>query len=545
MSTRFRFTTLGLALWAGLSAAAETSAVGEPPKYVGPPSPLQAVTNRAFQGISSMAVTPGGRLWATWYAGVTPGEDHNNYVVLSTSGDNGKSWKEVLVVDPDADGPRRAFDPELWMAPNGKLRWSWSDRDRAGPRTDGLWMIELADPESEQSPRSQPACIAAGVMMCKPTVLSTGEWVMPVCTWFTEQSSKMVVSTDSGKTWSLRGGATLPKQDRLFDEHMFVERKDGSIWLLSRTRYGIGESVSTDRGKTWPDLQPSKLQHPSARFFIRRLSSGNLLLVKHGSLYKKTGRSHLMAYVSTDDGKTWGGGLLLDERSGVSYPDGQQTPDGLIRIIYDYSRTGTRHILMATFREEDVRAGKAATDSVQLRQIVSEASGGLEKKKAPPPPIRDNKDGEALRRTPLGALSMNGVKIRPFKVGEVLFTDRGYVIECCPAALQKASFLCTTIERTKEARCTRAGVVYFLTPAPDRNRDSQTEALLRQGFKKAALPEVPLFNPQSAANYCTLYQKNCDQDETIEFGKWAVPLMLPEPTHQGDGRQGKHHHSAD
>ena len=46
MSTRARFVTLGLALWAGLSVAAETPAFLEPPKYVGPPSPLQAVTNR-------------------------------------------------------------------------------------------------------------------------------------------------------------------------------------------------------------------------------------------------------------------------------------------------------------------------------------------------------------------------------------------------------------------------------------------------------------------------------------------------------------------
>ena len=58
------------------------------------------------------------------------------------------------------------------------------------------------------------------------------------------------------------------------------------------------------------------------------------------------------------------GGLLLDERSGVSYPDGQQTADGLIRIIYDYSRTGSRHILMATFREEDVAAGKLDPEGV-------------------------------------------------------------------------------------------------------------------------------------------------------------------------------------
>ena len=210
-----------------------------PPQYVGAATDSRAVTNRAFTGIPSMAVTPGGRLWATWYAGVTPGEDHNNYVVLSTSGDNGKTWKEVLVVDPDADGPRRTFDPELWMTPNGTLRWSWSDRDKGGSKTDGLWMIEASDPESEQASWSQPVRLTTGVMMCKPLVLTTGEWVLPVCTWFTEQSSKMFVSTDSGKTWTLRGGATLPKKDRLFDEHMFVERKDGSILLLSRSKYGI------------------------------------------------------------------------------------------------------------------------------------------------------------------------------------------------------------------------------------------------------------------------------------------------------------------
>lgn len=359
---------------------AETSPA-EPPQYVGPPSGLRAVTNRAFTGIPSMAVTPGGRLWATWYAGVTPDEDLNNYVVLSTSGDNGKTWTEVLVVDPDAEGPRRTFDPELWIAPDGKLRWSWTDRIGADITNDGLWMMEFSNPESAQSPRTPPARIATGVMMCKPLVLSTGEWVLPVATWRTEQSSKMIVSTDNGKSWSIRGGATMPKEARLFDEHMFVERKDGSLWLLTRTTYGIAESVSTDRGVTWPDLQPSKLQHPTARIFIQRLASGNLLLVKHGPLYQKTGRSHLTAYLSKDDGATWQGGLLLDERNGVSYPDGQQDKDGLIRIIYDFDRTGQRLILMASFREEDILAGRTDSPSVQLRNLVSKGSGGREKGK--------------------------------------------------------------------------------------------------------------------------------------------------------------------
>jgi len=164
---------------------------------------------------------------------------------------------------------------------------------------------------------------------------------------------------------------------------MFVERKDKSLWLLARTKYGIGESVSTDGGKTWPELKPSAIPHTSSRFFIRPLDSGNLLLVKHGPFDRKTGRSHLMAFISKDDGKTWSGGLMLDERVGVSYPDGQQTPDGLIRIIYDYSRTSERNILMATFREDDAAAGKVIGKDVRLRQRVSTASGGKQKKAAP------------------------------------------------------------------------------------------------------------------------------------------------------------------
>jgi predicted neuraminidase len=175
----------------------------------------------------------------------------------------------------------------------------------------------------------------------------------------------MVVSTDRGQTWAVRGGCHLPVKDREFDEHMFVERKDGSLWMLARTTYGIGESTSTDGGRTWPELKPSAIPHTSARFFVRRLSSGNLLLVKHGPIDKKTDRSQLKAFISKDDGQTWGGGLLLDERAGVSYPDGQEGSDGLIRIIYDYSRTGDRTILMAAFREEDAAAGTAVSGAAE------------------------------------------------------------------------------------------------------------------------------------------------------------------------------------
>jgi len=342
-----------------------------PPAYVGSPKlPEHAREKRAFQGIPSMAVSPKGRLWANWYGGITPSEDHNNYVVVATSGPEGKSWREVLVIDPDGGGPVRAFDPELWVAPTGRLYVFWAQSNKHEGSVAGVWCVHTDNPEEEQPHWSAPRRLTDGIMMCKPVVLSTGEWVLPASTWrMTDSSARMIVSTDQGATWTLRGACNVPKVVRAYDEHIIIERKDKSLWLLARTKYGIGESVSTDRGKTWPDLKPSGIAHPSARFFVRRLNSGNLLLVKHGPLDKPSGRSHLTAYVSEDDGKTWSGGLLLDERKGVSYPDGQQTPDGRIRIIYDFSRRDTRHILMATFREEDVAAGKPISDAVQLRQL--------------------------------------------------------------------------------------------------------------------------------------------------------------------------------
>ena len=73
------------------------------------------LTGRKFQGIPSLAISPEGRFWTTWYAGITPGEDHNNYVVIATSGDSGKTWTENLIIDPDAGvypmvGPGLGYD---------------------------------------------------------------------------------------------------------------------------------------------------------------------------------------------------------------------------------------------------------------------------------------------------------------------------------------------------------------------------------------------------------------------------------------------------
>ena len=115
----------------------------------------------------------------------------------------------------------------------------------------------------------------------------------------------------------------------------------------------------------------------SKRFYVRRLRSGALLLVRNNA---PTGsaRSHLTAFVSDDDGLTWLGGLLLDERES-SYPDGTEGPDGQLYVIYDQQRytlnragmRGTGSVLLAKFTEADVRAGRPIHTDTKLKAVVS------------------------------------------------------------------------------------------------------------------------------------------------------------------------------
>jgi hypothetical protein len=355
--------------------AIEPSLAMTPAQVIPNPPPMYSSSTRRFQGISSMAVAPGGRLWTVWYGGVGPTEDQFNYVIAATSSDGGTTWSdEKLVIDPDGVGTVRAFDPQAWVDPNGTLWVIWAQSIGHDSSIAGTWAITTDQPGVENPVWSDPVRLTDGIMMGKPIVLTTGEWVLPAAIWGTDNSCRMVVSLDQGVSWQLRGAANVPSEYRSADEHMLVERLDGSLLMWIRTKYGIGESTSEDRGATWSAVVPSDVQHPVARFFIWRLASGNLLLVKHGGIDELTGRTDLTAFISKDDGETWEGGLLLDDRSAISYPDGMQDADGTIYITYDRARTTECEILMARFTEAEVESGTLADSASALRLLVNKAT---------------------------------------------------------------------------------------------------------------------------------------------------------------------------
>ena len=486
------------------------------------------LAKRTWQGIPGLECTAKGRVYATWFTGGPKEPSPDNTVILSRSDDGGKTFTPPeAMAFPLSDGTR-TFDPTLWIDPKGRLWYIFNRGNKDIPKHD-VWARICEDPDATPPVFGAEFRVGYDVpftfRMNKVTVLTSGEWLMPVtlaekpvpawCTGYNDQQTPTLhgvgISTDEGRTWKLHGAV---KSRPWALENMITELKDGRLWMLIRTSGGaLWESHSSDKGRTWTEGVASAIKSPGSRFFIRRLASGNLLLVNH---HKFTGRSHLTAQLSTDDGATWNDGLLLDERSNVSYPDGVQDKNGLIWITYDRDRNGTGDILLAKFQEEDVAAGKNISGAVSLKQVISK----LDKSKL-------GSDGKPLRNAQPGTLVSAEATTQPLLSGAKLFGDRAYLAAELPDALKNAHFLQVTMDGRKTIKCERAGTVFFLTPVLERNSDTAAQPLMDQGFEKVALPEIPLLGPGKTDGFCTLFQKDCAAGETIHIGKWAVPVFLP------------------
>lgn len=391
---------------------------------------------RTWQGIPGLEQTPKGRLFVSWFSGGTKEPAPENTVYLSYSDDQGKTFTEPMPLA----GPRggdRAFDPTLWRDPGGKL-WYIFNRGNKDLAEHGVYARTCDDPDGKTPVWSEEFRVGydeapLSFRINKPTVLSTGEWIMPVThasepthDWFAgpRQLQGVGLSTDQGKTWTLHGALNAPNWAL---ENMIVELRDGRLWMLIRTGSGVlWESYSADRGRTWSEATASTIANPGSRFFIRRLASGNLLLVNH---YKFKGRSHITARLSTDDGRTWNEGLLLDERVGVSYPDGIQATDGLIRIVYDRDRQGAGEILLATFRERDVIAGRNVSGDVRLKQVISKLDKPLANAEGRKLLLPGWDPKRAADKVMSGLIRVTGPGVKGAHDADVvLVDDRAYVI---------------------------------------------------------------------------------------------------------------------
>ena len=353
-----------------------------PPKLNTSPLPEYDYDKLDYGMTIGIERTPGGRLWACWVAGGDSPEG------VLRAGHQRRRWRELVAT---ATGGRCAFRQDL---PRDRERAGRQSVDRsAGPTVADLRPVDghvrrpgrrvgrrlresrrrgarrgrrrVASGTASRS-TSRP-CFPPASGCCRSRSISAAALVRSRAALPNSIPCAAQMSSSrrtKGQHWQRRGVATFPNPD--WHEHMIVERKDGTLWMLARTAKGIMQSTSTDGGKTWSEPVDSAIKHPNARFHVRRLASGRMLLVKHGRpIDSHEGRCKLTAWLSDDDGKTWQGGLVLDERKGISYPDGFQAPDGTIYISYDRNRATDGEILLARFTEDDILAGKLTGREVE------------------------------------------------------------------------------------------------------------------------------------------------------------------------------------
>ncbi|MBQ8836899.1 MAG: exo-alpha-sialidase [Clostridia bacterium] len=340
--------------------------------------------HRVWQGIPGIEHTKGGRTFVTFYSGGTT-ETFGNYVLLYKSDDE-KAYSD-LVAAVEKPGKFRCFDPVLWIDPLGRLWLVWNVMPG-----EEVWGIICDNPDADGLVWGEEFYIGRGVMMNKPTVLSSGEWLFSIAIWKKELHEKLRISgildtdvprayvyktSDNGKTFIKLGGADV--KERRFDEHMVIEISGGVLAMYIRTKYGIAVSYSYDRGVTWSQGDDSGFGGPCSRFYIGRLKSGRILLINHVNF---TGRNNLTALLSEDDGKTFPFSIMLDERKEVSYPDVTESDDGYVYITYDRERgygkksldevyKSAREILIAKITEEDIINGAITNENSYLKRIAS------------------------------------------------------------------------------------------------------------------------------------------------------------------------------
>ena len=335
-----------------------------------------------------IAQTPGGRIWLGWFAG---GDDERAVLLMAKSDDGGETFsKPQFIIDPghvDCGIHMSAVCENLWTAPDGRLFVFFYVSLSFYDGRAGVWFSVCDNPDSDDPVWSTPQRFGNGAALNKPTVLSDGTWLLGVSLWRRElikysmgavaerlypelddeRMANVYESKDQGRTWTKISG--VKSISPIHDEHMIVERSDGSLLMYLRDNCGMTQCESFDKGHSWTKPVYTPFGAASARFSFQRLKSGNLLLVRNNDPFIPNIRSHMTAFLSDDDGKTWKGGLVLDERNGVSYPDGYQTDDGRIYIQYDRLRH-QGEILLAVFREEDILAGKIVSPDSRLKHPI-------------------------------------------------------------------------------------------------------------------------------------------------------------------------------
>lgn len=318
---------------------------------------------RVWQGIPSIGIDRSGNFYAAWVTG-GKGEGNENYLTLSISKDNGRTWdsnKLIIYVRPEDS--TRVADPCFFNDKYGNLYMAWhkyvQKKDQLTKEWAVVWYSKLDLDENSTISFTPPRRIAEGSMLNKPFYSKISDEVLfPIARWYegnSELHQPFIYRASYGANnlinFSKIGAIPVRPDISGIHEHMIVQIADGSYFGMVRTFDGIYYSRSVD-GATWnmskkfTDLGATTV----ARFHLSRLQSGRLIFIYNNSL----NRSNLTICLSDDDGLTWPHKMILDGSNHVSYPDMIESDRGVLNIVYDFGRNTAGTIHFVQLEEESI-----------------------------------------------------------------------------------------------------------------------------------------------------------------------------------------------
>lgn len=366
---------------------------------------------RIFQGCPQIEISNGGRLWATWFGSNVQAErapfHDDQFSVISTSADGGKTWKEVFVFDPSELLGGGASDPMLWKDPSGKIRFiGLRNIDFKGQDefASSAWEFTMLDSENEHTAWSPPRLLGnKNMSVMKPLTFPDGTIMRSM------DDFKLVRDPDKVRIRFLKEDvdgkpifvSEFPADsDAGFAEQMPIIRKDGSLFTFYRAKQGQKFAESFDGGKTWTLGGYYPMQFSiNTKCILKTLPSGRVLLVANDVQLKekdgkrsyyytddsgmqrdlgknRTVRTRMTAYLSDDDGKSFPHRMLLCDDGQISYPSAALSEHRDIYIVYDQGRgvIGQHTIFLSKITEEDILAGKLIEEDSFLNSTVSRPS---------------------------------------------------------------------------------------------------------------------------------------------------------------------------
>lgn len=318
--------------------------------------------DRPMSHCSTLACLPDGSLFAAWFSAAF--ETAHDQVILAAQKAPGRPWTSPRII-AQVSG-QAVGQPVFLVRPNGGLWLFFVLVADPGPPP-GTPAFDMLPPHAAwDSAQPYVQCSSdlgrtwglphhlldhPGLMFRSRPLVLPERIIVPV---YDERAwhSMMLISDDDGRSWRLTDPIVSPPGNI---HPCLAPLSNGRLVAYLRTggRGGvIWRSESADGGERWTAPQPTQLPNPNSGIDLLRLQNGWLLLAFNNS---STARTPLCVAMAAED-EQWRWMRMIEDQPGeYSYPALIQTVEGLIHMVYTYSR---KHIQYACFDQDWMLAGQ-------------------------------------------------------------------------------------------------------------------------------------------------------------------------------------------